>query len=64
MVLGGCSQIELDQTNKIDEGEVLEIKDQELSFSIFQIVSIDLGKTTFSDGQILGTTLEGEKKLT
>lgn len=61
MVLGGCSQIELDQTNKIDEGEVLEIKDQELSFSIFQIVSIDLGKTTFSDGQILGTTLEGEK---
>jgi uncharacterized protein (TIGR02145 family) len=61
MVLGGCSQIELEQTNKIEEGEVLEIKDQELSFSIFQIVSIDLGETTFSDGQILGTTLEGEK---
>jgi uncharacterized protein (TIGR02145 family) len=61
MVLGSCSQIELEQNNKIDEGEVLEIKDQELSFSIFEIVSIDLGETTFSEGQIVGTTLEGEK---
>lgn len=61
MILGGCSQIELEQTNKFDEGEVLDIKDQVLSFSIFQIVSIDLGETTFSDGQIVGTTLEGEK---
>lgn len=62
LLFGGCSLFE-DKVNenKIDEGEVLEIKDQELSFSIFQIVSIDLGDKTFSDGQIVGTTLEREK---
>lgn len=62
LLFGGCSLFEdkVDE-NKIDEGEVLEIKDQELSFSIFQIVSIDLGETIFSNGQIVGTTLEGEK---
>jgi hypothetical protein len=63
ILFGGCSLVEDKQVddNKIDEGEVLVIKDQELSFSIFQIVSIDLGVSTFSDGQIVGTTLEGEK---
>jgi uncharacterized protein (TIGR02145 family) len=60
VLFGGCTLFE-EENDKIDEGEVLEIKDQDLSFSIFQIVSIGLGETTFSNGQIVGTTLEGEK---
>lgn len=61
ILFGSCSLFEDNEDDKIDEGEVLEIKNQDLSFSIFQIVSIDLGQTSFSDGQIVGTTLEGEK---
>jgi uncharacterized protein (TIGR02145 family) len=67
-LFGGCSLFDekmddekMDDENKIDEGEVLKIRAQDLSFSIFQIVTIDLGETNFSDGKIEGTTLEGVK---
>lgn len=59
-LFGGCTLIE-EESDQIDEGESLEIKGQNLSFSIFQIVTIDLGNNNFSNGQIQGTTLEGEK---
>lgn len=61
LVFNSCQEIEEDGTI-IQEGEpiVLGIS-QSTEFSIFEIVTIDLGEGTFSDGQQEGTTLEGEK---
>jgi uncharacterized protein (TIGR02145 family) len=63
ILFGGCTlfEDESDQSGKIEDGESLKLENQKLIFSIFEIVSVDLGDGDFTDGEIEGTTLEGEK---
>ena len=61
-LLSGCHIFEDDSDKpvQIEAGESILIEDQEMSFSIFEIVTIDLGDQAFTDGKIKGKTLEGE----
>jgi uncharacterized protein (TIGR02145 family) len=60
--MSGCHVFE-DDTDKpieIKEGEPIQTENQEMIFSIFEIVTVDLGNQTFTNGRIKGKTLEGE----
>jgi uncharacterized protein (TIGR02145 family) len=63
LLFGGCTlfEDESDQSGKIDEGESIELENQNLIFSSFEIVTVDLGDGDFTDGEIEGTTLQGDK---
>ncbi|WP_157966124.1 hypothetical protein [Cognataquiflexum aquatile] len=62
-LLAGCHIFEdkTDQADKIDEGEPVQVENQDLNFSVFEIVTLNLGGQVFTKGQKQGKTLEGEK---
>lgn len=59
VALTACNQIELE--NVIQEGEAIDTGAQPLAYSIFEIVTIDLGNGDFPDGEIEGITFERVK---
>lgn len=61
IIASSCQEIE-DEGTFIQEGDPITLDStQPTEFSIFEIVTLDLGEGTFADGQQEGTTLDGVK---
>jgi hypothetical protein len=59
LIFSGCNEIELE--DGIVEGQTIELGGQPPIFSVFELVTVDLGNGDFTDGEIEGMTLEKEK---
>ncbi|GMQ24549.1 hypothetical protein Aoki45_12310 [Algoriphagus sp. oki45] len=61
LIASSCQEID-DESTTIQEGDPISLDStQPTEFSIFEIVTLDLGEGTFADGQQEGTTLDGVK---